>query len=364
MCDQKQDLNRRHLRSSEKNSSSQVQSNESELSAGCRMNFEDLEWSHIHSLFAMPRLILFALLLLAAPAPAAEHLPHSLTFPNKAAFNKIIATAQQQNWRALPMGERVARFGLAMRGTPYVGYTLEIHDHIESASANFSGLDCWTFFEIALGLARMIEVPKTTYSPSDLLAEIEWTRYRGGTCNGNYLDRIHYLAEWYYDNEARGNVINVTSKVGPTIPLVGRKCQEMTVLWKGYRYLRQNPSLLPQMARIEARESALPFHYIPKSKVAAIEKSIQSGDIIGIVTKHTGGHCSHVGIAYRGTDGVMRLMHASRNYKRVVVDKSISGYLQEFSSHIGIIVARPLPRSHSIRELPAYLANLQRITAK
>ncbi|TLD70720.1 DUF1460 domain-containing protein [Phragmitibacter flavus] len=312
----------------------------------------------------MPRLILLTFLFLAPLAPAAEHLPQSLTFPNKTAFNKIVATAQQQNWRALPMGERVAKFGLAMRGTPYVGYTLEIHDHTESASANFSGLDCWTFFEIALGLARMIEVPKPTYTPSDLLAEIEWTRYRGGVCNGNYLDRIHYLAEWYYDNEARGNVVKVTTKVGPTVSLVGRKCQEMTVLWKGYRYLRKNPSLLPQMAKIEARESALPFRYIHKSKVAAIEKNIQPGDIIGIVTKHTGGHCSHVGLAYRGSDGVMRLMHASRNYKKVVIDKSISGYLHEFNSHIGIIVARPLPRSQTIREKPTYLANLQRLTTK
>jgi len=293
---------------------------------------------------------------------AGEHLPQSTTFKNKPRFQAIVAQAQKENWRALPMGKRVAKFGVAMRGTPYVGFTLEIDDRIESPSVNFSGLDCWTFFETALGLARMIEVPKASYTPSDLLAEIEWTRYRKGVCNGNYLDRIHYLAEWYYDNEARGNVATVTGKVGPTVPLIGRKCQEMTVLWKSYRYLKKNPSLLPQMAKIEARESALPFRYIPKSKVAAIERNIQDGDIIGIVTKHTGGHCSHVGIAYRTSDGVMRLMHASRNYKKVVVDKSISGYLNEFKSHIGIIVARPLPRSQSIRDRQLYLANLGRIT--
>lgn len=303
-------------------------------------------------------LILFCL---TAPVQAGEHLPQSKTFINKPAFDTIVTKAVRENWRALPMGERVAKFGLTMRGTKYVGYTLEIDDYIESPSANFSGLDCWTFFEISLGLARMIETPKPTYTPSDLLAEIEWTRYRGGVCTGKYLDRIHYLAEWYYDNEARGNIVKVTEKVGPTIPLIGRKCQEMTVLWKGYRYLRMNPSLLPEMAKIEERESNLPFRYIPKDKVAAIEKNIQPGDIIGIVTHHTGGHCSHVGIAYRTDDGVMRLMHASRNYKKVVIDKSISGYLNEFKSHAGIIVARPLPKSSTIRDKQLYATNLKKI---
>lgn len=88
-----------------------------------------------------------------------------------------------------------------MQGTPYVGLTLEIDDHIESASVNFKGLDCWTFFETALGLARMFGQAKTRYEPSDLLREIEWTRYRGGQCHGNYLDRIHYLDEWFRDND-------------------------------------------------------------------------------------------------------------------------------------------------------------------
>src|SRR5215212_4043733 len=176
----------------------------------------------------------------ATVAPAKEQLPQSVTFEGKDKFDAVVARAVKENWRALPMGERVAKFGNALRGTKYVSYTLEIDDHVESPSVNFNGLDCWTFFETSLGLARMIEVPKPAYSPSDLLAEIEWTRYRGGVCTGYYLDRIHYLAEWWYDNEARGNVARVTRAVGPTIPLVGRKCQEMTVLWKSYRYLKND----------------------------------------------------------------------------------------------------------------------------
>ncbi len=298
----------------------------------------------------------------ALPLQGGEHLPQSVTFTGRAVFDEVVARAIKENWRALPMGERVARFGMALRGIKYVGFTLEVDDHVESPVANFEALDCWTFFETSLGLARMIEVPKTSYTPGDLLAEIEWTRYRGGVCTGHYLDRMHYLAEWWYDNEARGNVTRVTRAVGPVTPLVGRKCQEMTVLWKSYRYLKKNPSYLPEMGRIEARESSLPFNYIAKAEVAASEKNIQSGDIIGIVTKYTGGHCSHVGLAYRTPDGVLHFLHASRNYKKVVLDKSLSGYLADFKGHSGIIVARPLPRASAVRDRAPYLASFKQIT--
>ncbi|MEZ5432743.1 MAG: hypothetical protein R3F31_16555 [Verrucomicrobiales bacterium] len=56
-----------------------------------------------------------------------------------------------------------------LRGTPYKGFTLEIDDHIESPSANLEGLDCWSFFEISLGLARMLESGGPDYQPQDLL---------------------------------------------------------------------------------------------------------------------------------------------------------------------------------------------------
>ena len=301
-------------------------------------------------------------LALSLCAIAGENLPLSVTFKNKPAFDALVARALSEKWSELPMGQRVAKFGYAMRGTKYEGFTLEIDDHVESASASFTGQDCWTFFEISLGLARMIEVPRTSYTPHDLLREIEWTRYRGGSCTGKYLERIHYMAEWCYDNEARGDVLNVTRQVGPTIPLVGRKCQEMTVLWKSYRYLKNEPSLLPEMGRIEAKESVLPFNYIPKDKVARVESKIQSGDIIGIVTNQTGGHCSHVGLCYVTPDGTRHFMHASKNFGKVTLDKSISGYLADFKYHAGIIVVRPLPRADMVTDVAAYKRKLMELT--
>ena len=298
----------------------------------------------------------------AAGSAAAEGLPLARTCIGREKFAAIVAKATAQNWASKPIGHRMTLLALELNNTPYVGYTLEIDDRIEAPSANFEGLDCWTFFETVLGLARMLERPKARYAPQDLLAEIQWTRYRAGRCTGNYLERIHYLNEWYLDNAARGNIVDLTAQFGVDVPLVGRESREMTVLWKSYRYLRKNPDLRPKMAALEQEVSALPVRYIPKAKVRSIEPKLRNGDIIGIVSKGQGGVCSHVGIILRpSSDGAAHFMHASSNFKKVTVDEVISNYLQTYSSNLGILVARPLPTNRTVRDPAVYQANLQRL---
>jgi hypothetical protein len=273
-----------------------------------------------------------------------------------------VAKALAENWRDLPIGQRTVKFARELHGVPYTSFTLEIDNHIESPSVNLVGLDCWTFFEVCLGFARMIDSGQERYQPIDLLRQIELTRYRAGQCHGDYLDRIHYLAEWFFENEARGTCDDITLELEGARPMTGRECREMTILWKSYRYLKHNPDLRPAMAQHEARISQLPVHYIPKERVAAIEDELQDGDVIGIVTRHQGGFCSHVGLAIRTDDGVLRLMHASSDYKRVVIDKSISGYLAKYDKHAGIIVGRPLEVDHTVTDAATYRANLERLT--
>jgi hypothetical protein len=96
------------------------------------------------------------------------------------------------------------------------------------------------------------------------------------------------------------------------------------------------------MAQMEAELQTQAFRYIPKESVGAIESKLQSGDIIDIVTHKPHVYCSHVGLAMRTQHGVCRFMHTSATKKRVMIDKSVSGYLADFKSHAGIIVARPL----------------------
>src|ERR1700746_3941869 len=83
--------------------------------------------------------------------------------------------------------------GQALVRTRYKNFPLEIDNRIESPSVNFQGMDCWTFFEIALSFARMLNEPESNWTPERLLHYIEIDRYRGGECTGEYFSRLHYL---------------------------------------------------------------------------------------------------------------------------------------------------------------------------
>jgi hypothetical protein len=289
--------------------------------------------------------IVVPLLLLCSVAFASEsRLPFGTVFKGQDQFNRLVAKAKAGNWKALPIGERTAAIGQALVGTRYKHFTLEIDNRIESPSVNFQGMDCWTFFEIALGFARMLNDPEPNWTPERLLHYIEMDRYRGGECTGDYLSRLHYLEDWLYDNNRRGLVEDLTRELGGRS--VSHSAREMSAGWRHYRYLAANRSLLGPLARMEANVSSRPLYEIPKDRVAGIESKLRSGDIIGIISRDRGDlrSTAHVGLALRTSDGVLHFMHASSpsNYGRVIVDSKLSKYLYRYGSDSGILVARPL----------------------
>ena len=287
----------------------------------------------------------FALLLLCVGLTSARaNLPFETVFRGQATFDRLVAKAKTENWRALPIGERTATVGHALVGTRYKSFTLEIDDRVEAASVNFNGMDCWTFFEISLGFARMLDELEANWTPATLLHYVEVDRYRGGVCTGEYLSRLHYLEDWLADNDRRGLVNDLTRDLGGV--RAPHAAREMTLAWRHYRYLKANPSLLKPLSRMEASVSGRPLYQIPKNRVARIESKLKSGDIIGIVSRDRPGlySTSHVGLAYRTKDGVLHFMHASspHNYGKVVVDSRLSSYLARYHSDSGILVARPV----------------------
>jgi Protein of unknown function (DUF1460) len=289
--------------------------------------------------------ILIPLVLACSMASAMEsRLPFSTVFKGQDQFNRVVAKAKSGNWQALPIGERTAAVGQGLVGTRYKHFTLEIDNRIESPSVNFQGVDCWTFFEIALGFARMLNERESSWTPERLLHYIELDRYRGGECTGEYLSRLHYLEDWLYDNDRRGLVEDLTRSLGGSG--VPHSAREMSVGWRHYRYLAANRSLLGPLGRMEANVSSRPLYQIPKNRVAGIESKLHSGDIIGIIGRDRSGlySTSHVGLALRTNDGVLHFMHASSpgNSGRVIVDTELSKYLYRYRSDSGILVARPL----------------------
>ena len=273
-----------------------------------------------------------------------SRLPFSTVFKGQDQFNRLVSKAKAGNWKALPIGERTAAVGNALVGTRYKHFTLEIDNRVESPSANFQGMDCWTFFEIALGFARMLNEPESNWTPERLLHYIELDRYRGGECTGEYLSRLHYLEDWLYDNDRRGLVEDLTRSLGGSG--VPHSAREMSVGWRHYRYLAANRSLLGPLGRMEANVSSRPLYQIPKNRVAGIEPKLRSGDVIGIISRDRNGLYStaHVGLALRTKDGVLHFMHASSpgNSGRVIVDAQLSKYLYRYRSDSGVLVARPL----------------------
>src|SRR5947207_9767558 len=230
----------------------------------------------LHLIFArMRKTVLVSLFFFVALALAGaeSRLPFGTVFKGRDRFDRLVSEAREGNWRSLPIGERTAAVGRALVGTRYKAYTLEIDNRIEAPSVNFNGMDCWTFYEISLAFARMLNEPEDSWTPEQLLHYIELDRYRGGHCTGEYLSRLHYLEDWLADNDRRGLVEDLTRSLGGTT--VPHSAREMTVGWRHYRYLAANRALLGPLGQMEARVSSRPLNQIPKSRVASIEPKLR-----------------------------------------------------------------------------------------
>jgi len=236
------------------------------------------------------------------------------------------------------MGELVGAIGMELRGIPYVGATLELYEDREVCSVNLTGLDCVTFFESALGFARMLKNGEG--SPEAMMAQVTYTRYRDGKVT-DYVSRLHYTCDWFYDNQEKRVVKDITRELPGAVPFT-TKVNFMSTHPESYKQLKANAALVPKVAETEKLINARNMYYIPKEKVAEIEPLLKTGDIIGITTTIKGIDLSHTGLCYRDQNGVLRFLHASLDKKEVTLDDALSKYLARVSKHTGIMVARPM----------------------
>ena len=250
------------------------------------------------------------------------------------AFEKYCAEFADK--RDMPMHELVAETGKYFLDYPYVNYTLEVKDP-EELIVNLRELDCVTFVETTLALARTVKADSVSFENyCDNLRDI---RYRGGELK-DFTSRLHYFSDWISDNQAMGLIEDITGKLDgrpyPTVPKI------MSVKYKNYPQLVSHPEYIPVIAAVEDSMSRRSMFEIPRGAADELAEKLENGYIVATTTNTTM-DISHSGFIYK-VDGVARFMHASSKEKKVIItDVSLEEYLHGVSSMMGIMVARPLP---------------------
>ena len=281
------------------------------------------------------------LLCSSALASAADWAQEQLQyFQGQEVFTRIVNKAAAENWRRLPIGELIGKVALELKGTPYVGFTLEVSKDHEYCVVNLKGLDCVTFFEDSLCLARMIKRGKST--PADLIAEVRTTRYRGGKM-GDFTTRLHYTTDWFVDNQAKGVVKILTPSLPGAQPFT-QKVGIMSQHPENYRQLAAHPELVAQIRVIEDRINSRALMYLPMDKLAGAEHLLETGDIVGVATSEQGIDIAHTGLCLKDEQGVVHFMDASsaRRNMKVTLEPEISTCLNWSPKLTGVMFARPL----------------------
>ena len=234
-------------------------------------------------------------------------------------------------------GDLLARIGERFVGTPYEPQTLEVPGP-ERLVVNLEALDCVTFVETALVLARLA----WSGTPDDAFAtpyrdELTRVRYREGALDG-YPSRLHYFSEWIADNEAAGLVTALSRELGGVAD--SSAIDFMSNHPDAYRQLA-DPDVLARVIDTEMRISATERYYIPQEEIAAKAHLIRDGDIIAATSTVPGLDVAHTGIAL-WREGELRLLHAPLVGSHVQIsEETLAERIQRLGGQDGIMVARP-----------------------
>lgn len=240
-----------------------------------------------------------------------------------------------QNAKGVALDDFTLNIAKSFLNRPYKAKTLE-GNQTEKLVVNLREFDCSTFVEtcIAMGL---------TYRKDDISFEkfkkyLQRLRYyKNGKIKG-YESRINYFSDWLYTHEEDGLLQDVTAAMGGVE--WKKNINFMSNHWKKYPFPNDN-ELLDKIQKIEEKINGQNFTYIPKLKVKSIENQFLNGDIIGITTSIDGLDITHEGFAIRLQDKRVYLLHASSDFKRVMVtDKPLVEYLAKNKNQTGIMVAR------------------------
>jgi hypothetical protein len=275
------------------------------------------------------RILLFLLLIF----PLSNQAQTVCDLESRERLEKTLSQLSQKERKSHPINPLLIEIGQGFLGTPYVEKTLEIPGP-EQLVINLQGLDCTTYLETVVTLARISSRGEISFEKFE--KELEYLRYRNGQ-NQGYPSRLHYFTDWIHDNQRKGILEDITSEIGgspyPNQPSF------MSENPKFYPQL-SNPKNLKEIKVAETKISQRPYSFIPKDKISALEKEIRSGDLIAITTSMPNLDVVHVGFAIE-KNGRIHLLHASSKNKEVEISSQpLHDYLAGNKSQSGIIVLR------------------------
>lgn len=284
----------------------------------------------------MNKLILVVLLfvsVIAGGQTASTSHPYAMD-KDRAVFERWLTEMKSE--KSLSQNELLIETARFFLGTPYVASTLEMEP--EALVVNLRELDCTTFVENVVALTRTLQ--HATPSFDVFCRQLQQLRYRKDTIT-DYTDRLHYMADWIYENDRKGIVKDVNLEIGGQ-PL-SLDLSFISTHPDSYKQLKNHPERVQRLADKEKEINVRPYHYLPKGNINACEAGIKDGDIICFVTSVKGLDVTHMGIACR-VGGKLTFIHASSTAKKVIVNpESLQDYVGKIKTNKGLFIARPLP---------------------
>jgi hypothetical protein len=266
-----------------------------------------------------------------------KNITNTLLFdPNELICTKKFDFALSLKLAKKPINEVVIEIAKSFLGVDYAADTLEAPGK-EQLLINLQTLDCVTFYENSLVLARCIK--KNTMTFEDFKKELQFVRYRGGIID-KYPSRLHYTSDYFFDNEKKSVLKNITKAIGGVS--YKKKINFMSTHTNSYLQLRENPEFVKVIAAQEAEMNKRILYHIPKLRVKKAASQINDGDILGITTTIEGLDCTHTGIAIWQSKK-LHMIHAPIPGSKVqITETPLSEYLIKIKKDAGIMVARAL----------------------
>lgn len=226
-----------------------------------------------------------------------------------------------------------------LKGIPYVAHTLEPNNN-ERLIINLRQLDCTTFVEQVSALYLCVKERKTTFA--DYCKMLQKLRYEGGA-EPHYTKRLHYYSSWIEDKKSMDICKEIQSPNPPFTKVQRLSLNWMTTHVNDYRMLKNNPSWVPQIRKMEQKMEGRQYRYIPKEQIKntrLLRNTIKDGDIIAIITNKKGLDTQHLGFALWHKDG-LHLLNASSIHKKVIDEPmTLRTYLYKHPSMPGLRIIR------------------------